>query len=353
MTATWRSGVAEFPALPFFTDAYLADTRHLTAEEHGVYLLLLMCAWRTRGCALRDEDRTLARIAGVSAGKWRKLRPTMLEFFTVVDGYWYQKKLSQVYETVARKVERNRLNGAKGGRAKSAKGKLQTAQRNYLKEKESSKPNANISLGWSHIVGSAENAVTKTKSKTNSGSEYISADGELGEIKLCAEQTAEIAAAAALDVGQVDYSIVTFWITSGADLQIDVVPTIERLRKREQARVGQAPYYLTYYSAAILEARDKRVSAKYGGLACAVNQSPKAVLQKFNAGDADDWRRFLGDATSRFRGDYLSSHWRIPSDHPVFEAADLGPDPRHRANQKIPAEIYDEYGALWNWRPQA
>ncbi len=110
--------MAEFPALPFFTDAYLADTRHLTTEEHGVYLLLLMCAWRTRGCALRDEDRMLARIAGVSSGKWRKLRPAMLEFFTVEAGYWRQKKLSKVYETVSKKVERNRLNGAKGGASK-------------------------------------------------------------------------------------------------------------------------------------------------------------------------------------------------------------------------------------------
>jgi len=113
--------MAEFPALPLFTDAYLADTRHLTTEEHGAYLLLLMCAWRTRGCALKDDDRQLARIAGVSPTKWRRLRPALTEFFSVTGGVWKQKKLTYVHENVSKKVARNRQNGARGGRATAAK----------------------------------------------------------------------------------------------------------------------------------------------------------------------------------------------------------------------------------------
>ena len=113
--------MAEFPALPFFTDAYLADTRHLTTEEHGAYLLLLMCTWRTRGCVLKANDRQLARIAGVSPTKWRRLKPVLAEFFTVSDGIWRQKKLTYVHESVSKKVARNRQNGALGGRATAAK----------------------------------------------------------------------------------------------------------------------------------------------------------------------------------------------------------------------------------------
>ncbi|MDZ7711749.1 MAG: DUF1376 domain-containing protein [Rhodovibrio sp.] len=80
--------MAEFLALPLWTDAYLADTTDLSAEEHGVYMLLLMAAWRTPTCSLPDDDLRLARMAKAGTKKWRKMRPVMERFFTVSDGQW-------------------------------------------------------------------------------------------------------------------------------------------------------------------------------------------------------------------------------------------------------------------------
>lgn len=85
--------MAEYPALQLWTDAYLADTTDLSAEEHGVYLLLLMAAWRSPECSLPDDDLRLARMARVGKKKWVKMRPIMERFFTVDDRGWTQKRL--------------------------------------------------------------------------------------------------------------------------------------------------------------------------------------------------------------------------------------------------------------------
>jgi len=109
--------MAEFPALPLWTDAYLADTTDLSAEEHGIYLLLLMAAWRTPTCSLPDDDQRLARMAKVGTKKWRKMRPVMERFFTVSDGQWTQNRLLKERD----RVETSRSQKRQAAQAKHAK----------------------------------------------------------------------------------------------------------------------------------------------------------------------------------------------------------------------------------------
>jgi uncharacterized protein YdaU (DUF1376 family) len=113
--------VGTFPYLPLSTDAYLADTRHLTAEEHGAYLLLLMMAWRSPDCRLPDDDVKLARWASVTPRVWKRLKPTVMAFWTLVDGYWSQKRLDLTHEFVSQRATISRANGSLGGRPKSLK----------------------------------------------------------------------------------------------------------------------------------------------------------------------------------------------------------------------------------------
>lgn len=86
--------MADFPALPLWTDAYIADTTHLTNEEHGVYLRLLMFAWRSPGCSLPDDDHRIAIMVGVTPKKWATLKPTIMAFWRLEQGFWVQKKLT-------------------------------------------------------------------------------------------------------------------------------------------------------------------------------------------------------------------------------------------------------------------
>ncbi|WP_226018441.1 DUF1376 domain-containing protein [Novosphingobium sp. FKTRR1] len=97
-------------AIPLFADAYLADTTHLSTEEHGAYLLLLMAAWRQDDCTLPLDDKKLARITGLSLRKWLIIKPTILEFWTVDSGRISQKRLQKEATYVRKKSETNRKN---------------------------------------------------------------------------------------------------------------------------------------------------------------------------------------------------------------------------------------------------
>lgn len=77
--------------MPLFIGPYLADTMHLSRDQHGGYLLLLMAYWREGG-PLPDDDAFLASVTKCSAAEWRKMRPVLARFFQIVDGRWTQKR---------------------------------------------------------------------------------------------------------------------------------------------------------------------------------------------------------------------------------------------------------------------
>lgn len=111
--------MAEFPAFPLFTDAYLGDTQHLSTIEHGAYLLLLIVAWRSKGSCLPDDDARLAKHARMTRGQWARIAPTIREFFTARDGALYQSRLTDEAKHVRQVREKQR----EAGRASALKRK--------------------------------------------------------------------------------------------------------------------------------------------------------------------------------------------------------------------------------------
>lgn len=59
---------------------YNAKTRHLTCEQHGAYLLLLMAMW-SNGGSLPNDQKKLRRIAACASGRWKKVAPEIMPFF--------------------------------------------------------------------------------------------------------------------------------------------------------------------------------------------------------------------------------------------------------------------------------
>lgn len=89
--------------IPLFVDSYLADTTHLTTEQHGAYLLLMMAAWRSPDCTLLHDDTRLARLAGVTPARWKVIGPAILEMWTCEQGRCHQKRLSHEWAYVQQK----------------------------------------------------------------------------------------------------------------------------------------------------------------------------------------------------------------------------------------------------------
>lgn len=113
--------MAEFPAMPFMTDAYLGDTMHLSLEEHGAYLKLLFIAWRTPSCLLPKDDARIAIMLGITRGKWGKLKPTIMAFWTETEDGFEQKKLKKIREKVREKSDKNRESAERRWADKSLK----------------------------------------------------------------------------------------------------------------------------------------------------------------------------------------------------------------------------------------
>lgn len=105
--------MAALPYMQLYVADYLADTPHLTTEEHGAYLLLLFSYWQT-GKPLR-VDR-LAHTARLSNERWTSVQRSLNEFFKEVDGVWIHLRVEKDLEKVAAKSGKN----SEAGKASAA-----------------------------------------------------------------------------------------------------------------------------------------------------------------------------------------------------------------------------------------
>jgi len=113
--------MADFPAMPFWTDAYISDTQHLTNEEHGIYVRLLIFSWRTSDCCLPNDDKRLATMVGLTPHKWNKIKPAILKFWTVDGDILFQKKQRKVRKDCVHRSQQASKNSKARWEAKSLK----------------------------------------------------------------------------------------------------------------------------------------------------------------------------------------------------------------------------------------
>jgi uncharacterized protein YdaU (DUF1376 family) len=96
--------------MPLYVGDYLADTRHLSAAQHGGYLLLMMHYWAKGG--LPADDDQLAKIAAMTPAEWKRNRATIAAFFG--EG-WRQGRLEQEIHRIGAIRAKRAAAGSKGG----------------------------------------------------------------------------------------------------------------------------------------------------------------------------------------------------------------------------------------------
>jgi len=108
------------PYFPFYPSDYLADTGHLSTEQHGAYLLLLFASW-PRGGRLPNDPKKLARIARISPRRWHLIAPDVLDFFVEDGDEIVSERLAKESQKADSKRQLRISCGRLGGKRKALK----------------------------------------------------------------------------------------------------------------------------------------------------------------------------------------------------------------------------------------
>ncbi len=118
--------MAALPYMQLYIADYLADTMHLSTEEHGAYLLLMFNYWQTGRPIPKNR---LAKIARLSNDRWNAVEPSLKEFFNDNGNEWSQERIERDLEAVKTSLSQKSAAGKASAQARKAK-KETNGQRN-------------------------------------------------------------------------------------------------------------------------------------------------------------------------------------------------------------------------------
>jgi uncharacterized protein YdaU (DUF1376 family) len=165
--------------MPFWVGDYLRDTQHLTTEQHGAYLLLIIHCWQHGAIPPDDVGRAqVARLLPVS--RWNKIKAPVEAFFEP-DGT--HRRVIKERARVEHLNTVRRVAGSKGGfRASAARFKNNESKPPGKRVAiATAKPPANGTANTQQKASSAVAYQTKNQNLTSS-SEYVAARARTEEM---------------------------------------------------------------------------------------------------------------------------------------------------------------------------
>jgi uncharacterized protein YdaU (DUF1376 family) len=238
------------PSMPLFCGDYLADTKHLTLEQHGAYMLLLMITWRNNGRALPDDDDLLARYLAITKDRWqKKIKPALAPLFDLSGGTWRSLRLEHEWQYVQERIAAKRAAGAMGGRprkngpqnapdspAPSRENFSSNGDANHLKDNETLKPNGSGSVSDFESTHPPSSAYAEAEEDEDAGARAV--------VIHVAQQVAAMAGFVGPVDKRPDLDIVAGWLKEGADPDVDIIQAVAvAMNRTTQVRIRTFGYF--------------------------------------------------------------------------------------------------------------
>jgi len=99
--------------MPLFVGDYLSDTMHLTTEQHGAYLLLMLAYWKNKGPLPAKRIQSICNLNGDS---WFIVKGVVEEFFdtTTNHGKWTHHRIEKELQRALKRRQAAIDRGKKG-----------------------------------------------------------------------------------------------------------------------------------------------------------------------------------------------------------------------------------------------
>ena len=203
--------------MPFFIGDYLKNTQHLSTEEHGAYMLMIMAYWMTG--PIKNDKKTLKNITKISSKKLQNV----LAFFDENNGYLVHETIERNKKKAIEYQEKKSDHGRAAANARWGK----TGNAPAMPEHNQPKPYPDISTDVD--ICSDDNARAKADDL------FVEISKEIQDLMK----------------GRIfNTQIVRAWITAGGDKSL-IIETIKVLMAK---RNGEPPQSLKYFDRAIAEA---------------------------------------------------------------------------------------------------
>lgn len=241
--------------MPMYWGDYAKDTGHLSATQHGAYLMLIKHYW-CNGKPLPDDDSQLWRIATCDGiAQWRKIKPVIAALFQVKGGIWRHRRVDDELIKAQRFLDRQAENGRKGGRPKNPDQKPDGTQ-----NKPKNNPPLNP-LGNPNHNPDETTSPSPSPSPSNHNPPPSPVPGELGpDWARCGAAVKAIMEARwpnDASVAMASTGVCRQWLADGFDVEKDILVTVEKLCA---SKTGSPISTLDYFTKAIAQRHADRAA---------------------------------------------------------------------------------------------